>query len=212
MKFVPSITARYQLNEKLSFSTGYSGGAAGFGYKLKIPDNITHNDFGGAWNSAASATYIDRIPSLVNYRFHQFNFTPIDTDKKLYNYSIKFDITAGVCVNRIHSFTNSKLALGPVFLKDTIDFNESNSQIVNRWGGYATLGATARFYHLGKERMNVSLFINQGFTDLMHTQLDYTYNSRTGTQLFRSRGSGVGFAVGIPLLLKTFETKAKPAP
>lgn len=212
LQFYPSALFRYQASDKLGLVTGYSGGGTGYGYKLKVPDDVTHNEFGGAWNSSAQIVNIDRFPLLIDYKFKSFNFKPVNEEKNLYLYSIKLSVTGGIGASRLHGFTNNKLTLGPVFLKDTIDFDEKFPVIINKWGVYANAGVTARFYRLGKERLNVNLYVNQGFTDLTHTRLNYTYNSRTGTQLFRSRGSGIGFAVGIPLLLKTFEPRVKPTP
>ncbi|WP_126546772.1 hypothetical protein [Hymenobacter amundsenii] len=208
LQFYPSALFRYQLSDKISIATGYSGGGAGYGYKLKIPDDVTHNEFGGARAGNASIVNLDRFPILFNYQLKSYNFKPVNQENLLYLYAIKLSITGGIGASRLHGFTNNKLSFGPVLLKDTLDFDEHDPVIINKWGAYAHGGVTARFYRLGKERFNVSMYVNQGFTDLLHTQLDYTYNSRTGSQLFRSRGSGVGFAVGIPILLKTFDSKS----
>lgn len=210
LQFFPSALLRYQVSEKLSLATGYSGGAAGWGYKLTVPDDVTHNDFGGAWNSSANAVYLDRFPLLVEYTARRFNFKPVSDAQGLYQYSVGLSVTGGIGASHLHGFVYNRLQVGPVFLKDTIDFQEQDPVVLRHWGGYATAGITARFYRLGKERLNVALSVQQGFADLLQQQVDYTYNSRRGSQLFRVRGSSLGLAVGIPIRLKTFGTGIAP--
>jgi len=104
---------------------------------------------------------VDRIPLLLDFNLKTFNFQPAGAE--LYTYGIKVNLTAGLGAVRVHNWTNNRLSLGPVFGNDTIDINEADPYMVNRWGAYATAGVTARFYRLGKERLNVGVFLNQGF-------------------------------------------------
>lgn len=214
LKFWPGALLRYQATPRLAISTGYTGGATGWGYRLKMPKELTNNGNGegGSRNGTTTAVYVDRIPLLLDWQLKSFNFKLVDANTGLYNYAIKLNLTGGVGAVRVRDFTNNRLSLGPYFGNDTIDIKEADPYIVNRWGAYVTAGATARFYRLGKEKFNIGLFLNQGFTDLVRVNVDYAYNGgNKGSHLFRSRGSGIGLTVGVPICLKTFRSAAPPA-
>ncbi len=202
LKFWPGALLRYQATPRLAVSTGYTGGGTGWGYRIKMPEALTRNQFGGSQAGSATVIYVDRIPLLLDFTLKTFNFQPAGAE--LYTYGIKVDLTAGLGAVRVHNWTNNQLSGGSILGNDTIDFKEADPYMVNRWGAYATVGATARFYRLGKERLNVGVFLNQGFRDLVRVGVDYEYNGRKGSHLFDSRGSGVGVTIGLPICLKTF--------
>ncbi|SMB79781.1 hypothetical protein SAMN00120144_4219 [Hymenobacter roseosalivarius DSM 11622] len=88
-------------------------------------------------------------------------------------------------------------------LYDTIVFRES-IWVRRKWGGFLVGGVTARFYRLGKERLNLSLYYTQGLTDMLLVPVEYRYNAQRGATTLHVRGSGLSATLGIPIRLKTF--------
>ncbi|RSK38203.1 hypothetical protein [Hymenobacter perfusus] len=198
---------RLQFNDTKGLSIGYSGGGLGWGYKLQVPRSMSYGSYGGGYAGHAVSVYLDRIPVLFNRTLAQFNFKEINSEQELYLYSLKIDLFAGGGVNYVRGFCEScNLNAGLVSPQDTIIFRQQPA-IVRHWGGYVTAGAIARMYRLGKERLNVTVFLNQGLTTMMEVPVQYTYNSGQGAIKLRVRGSGVGILAAIPIRLKTFKKR-----
>ncbi|AHJ97782.1 hypothetical protein [Hymenobacter swuensis] len=157
---------RLQLKDETNISIGYSGGGLGWGYKLQVPKAQSNGAYGGAYGGHAVSVYLDRLPLLVSWPVARFDFQPLPTEAEQYAYSIRFCQTCN-------------LGAGIVSPQDTIVFRQQPS-ITRHWGAFLTGGATARFYRLGRERFNISLFLNQGLTTMMRVPVQYTYNSQRG--------------------------------
>ncbi|WP_126546787.1 hypothetical protein [Hymenobacter amundsenii] len=202
---------RLQFNESNGISLGYSGGGLGWGYKLQVPKSISHSPYGGVYAGKAVSVYLDRIPVLFNHTITRFDFKEINTDQDLYLLSVKIDMFAGGGVNYVRGFCETcNLSGGFISPQDTVIFRQQPT-IVRHWGGYVTAGAIARVYRLGKEKFNVTLFLNQGLTTMMEVPVQYTYNSGRGSIKMRVRGSGVGLLAAVPIRLKTFDKPLPPS-
>lgn len=198
---------RLQLNERTGVSLGYSGGGLGWGYKLQVPPSLSNNPYGGAYAGHAVSVYLDRVPLLLNHTVTQINFKEISAEQGRYLFGLKIDAFAGGGVNYVRGFCKTcNLGAGVVSPLDTIIFRQQPA-ITRHWGGYVTVGATARVYRLGKERFNVTVFINQGLTTMMEVPVQYTYNSGRGAITLRVRGSGVGLLAAVPIRLKSFQER-----
>ncbi|SEU03635.1 hypothetical protein SAMN04487998_3604 [Hymenobacter actinosclerus] len=201
---------RLQFNGSYGISLGYSGGGLGWGYKLQVPKSISHSPYGGVYAGKAVSVYLDRIPVLFNHTVTRFDFKEVNADQELYLLSVKIDMFAGGGVNYVRGFCEScNLSGGFISPQDTIIFRQQPA-IVRHWGGYVTAGATARVYRLGREKFNVTLFLNQGLTTMMEVPVQYTYNSGRGSIKLHVRGSGVGLLAAVPIRLKTFDKPLLP--
>lgn len=200
---------RLQLTERTGVSVGYSGGGLGWGYRLQVPAGQSNNPYGGVSASNAVSVYLDRIPLLVNRTVARANFQEFDATNELYRFGLGLDVFAGVGVNYVRGFcATCHLGSGFSGQGDTVTFREQPI-IVRHWGGYLTAGLIGRVYHLGKERLSITLFVNQGLVTMMEVPVQYTYNGNRGAVTLRVRGSGVGVMVAVPLRLKTFSRTAQ---
>jgi hypothetical protein len=134
----------------------------------------------------------------------EYNIREIDTLRHTYLASFRLDAVVGGGLNRIgnNCLDCSQLSAGGG-LFDTIDFRET-VQLRRQWGGFLLGGVTARFYRLGKERLNLSVYYTQGLTDMLRVPVEYRYNSQRGATTLRVRGSGFSATLGLPIRLKTF--------
>ncbi|GAB2770351.1 hypothetical protein HNQ93_000478 [Hymenobacter luteus] len=201
---------RLQLREKWGISTGYSGSALAWAYSLQMPQQYTVNPYHGEWKGQGASLYMHQLPLLVSRTFREYNIRQIDTIRHTYLASFRLEAVLGGGLNRIgnNCLDCGQLGTGGLFY-DTIEFKET--PIVKRkWGGFLIGGVTARFYRLGKERLNLSVYYTQGLTDMVLVPVAYQYNAQRGATTLRVRGSGFSATLGIPIRLKTF-SKAPPS-
>lgn len=195
---------RLQLTDKFGISAGYSGSTLGWDYSLKVPQKYSYNPFDGEWRGVGTGLYMHQLPLLFNWTIGEYNIREIDPVRHLYLASFRLDVVGGGGLNRIgnNCLDCDDLSSG-IGLYDTIDFRETI--IVRRkWGGFLIGGVTARFYRLGKERLNLSVYYTQGLTDMLLVPVEYRYNSQRGATTLHVRGSGLSATLGVPIRLKTF--------
>ena len=201
---------RWQFTEKLGLATGYSGSTLGWAYSIEVPQQYTRNPFQGEWRGVGAGAYMHQIPLLLNKTIGEYNIREIDTVSHTYLASFRLDAVLGGGVNLIGNNCLDCGTLGNgVLAYDTIQFNET---IIRRrdWGGFLMGGVTARFYRLGKERLNLSLYYTQGLTDILLVPFEYRYNSQRGSTTLHVRGSGFSATLGYPLRLAMFGRAAPP--
>ncbi|WP_176897065.1 hypothetical protein [Hymenobacter terrestris] len=198
------VMLRLQMEEKLGIAAGYSGSSLAWAYSLQMPQKYTVNPFHGEWKGHGTGVYMHQLPVLLSKTFREINIREIDTIRHTYLASFRLDAVLGGGLNRLG---NNCLDCGGVdaggLFYDTIDFRQTI--IVRRkWGGFLMGGVTARFYRLGKERLNLSIYYTQGLTDMLLVPVQYQYNSQRGATTLHIRGSGVSATLGVPIRLKTF--------
>ena len=201
---------RLQVNEKLGIATGYSGSTLGWAYGIEVPQQYTLNPFHGEQRSHGVGVYMHQLPLLVSKTIGAYNIREIDTVRHTYLASFRLDAVFGGGLNRIgnNCMDCGSLSGGGGFY-DTIEFEES-PVVRRKWGGFLIGGVTARFYRLGKERLNLSVYYTQGLTDMLLVPVAYRYNSQRGATTLHVRGSGFSATLGLPLRLVTFG-KESPA-
>jgi len=200
---------RLQLSARTGVSVGYSGGGLGWGYRLQVPPALSNNPYGGVSASNAVSVYLDRVPLLVNRTIARFNYQEVDATHAVYRFGLGVDAFAGVGLNYVRGFCETcHLGAGFAAPGDTVSFRE-RPVIVHHWGGYVTAGVVGRVYHLGKERLAVTLFVNQGLVTMMEVPVQYAYNGSRGAVTLRVRGSGIGLLAAVPLRLKTFPARER---
>jgi len=200
------VMLRLQANDKLGFSTGYSGSTLGWAYSIQMPSKYTINPYHGEWKGSSSGLYMHQFPIYVNKIIGEYNIKEIDTVRHIFLASFRLDAVFGGGINRI---SNNCLDCGQLgsggLIYDTIEFRERPT-IRSKWGSFLTAGVTARFYRLGKERLNLSVYYTQGLTDMLLVPVEYKYNSQKGATTLHVRGSGFSATLGVPIRLKTFKT------
>ena len=199
-----TLMLRVQATDKTGVSAGYSGSTLGWGYNLRVPSSSTHNPYRGEWAARATGLYMHQFPVLINRTVGRYNIREIDTLKHLYLVSFKLDIVGGVGINRLGNSCLDCGSLSGGGLYDTIDFKQTVS-VRHKWGMSLLGGVTARFYRLGKERLNLSLYYTQGMTTMVVVPVEYRYNSQQGSSKLNVRGSGLSATLGIPIRIKTFK-------
>lgn len=210
---------RVQFNEKWGLTAGYRGSGSSWGYKLEVPADVTVNPFPqGNQRGRAGSAYLHQFPLQLHYTTGRYNLHPLDTLDRLYLFSFKLDVFAGGGLNRNGNNCLDCGSLNPTPVtgqtsptRDIIEFQDQ-PYYHHTWGGFLTVGATARFYRLGKERLNFSLALTQGLTDMLLVPVQYSYNGRLGATTLHVRGSGISATLGYPILLSTFNKRSKPAP
>ncbi|UYZ58573.1 hypothetical protein [Hymenobacter latericus] len=200
---------RLQLNQKTAVSVGYSSGMMGRGHRIFMPQAYSNNTYGTVYSFSTSGDEVHRLPVLLHHEVKRFNFTPINPEQTLYNYSVGLSVYGGGGLNYRRQINDGTAVSSISFMADTIT-EVQRARLVNKVGAFVTGGVTARFYRLGKEKLNLTLFLNQGLTDMLKVDLDYRYNRGHGTEQFRVRGSSVGLMLGVPIRLKTFEPTPPP--
>ena len=201
---------RLHLSEKLGIAAGYSGSNLGWSYSLKVPKEHTLNPFEGEWRSHGSGVYLHQLPLLLTKTIKAYNIREIDTVRHTYLVSFRLDAVFGGGLNRIGNdcLDCDGLSTGGG-LYDEIEFRETI--IVRRkWGQFLIGGVTARFYRLGKERLNLSIYYTQGLTDMLLVPVEYRYNTQREATTLHVRGSGFSATLGYPLRLATFGRAAPP--
>ena len=195
---------RLQLSETVSLAAGYNGSSLAWSYGLKVPKQHTRNPFEGEEKSHGSGVHMYQFPLLLTKTIRVFNIREIDTVQHTYLASFRLDAVLGGGLNRIGNdcLDCDGLSTGGG-LYDEIEFRET---IVERrkWGQFLTGGVTARFYRLGKERLNLSVSYTQGLTDMLLVPVAYRYNTQRGATTLHVRGSGLSATLGVPLRLATF--------
>lgn len=200
---------RLQLPEKLGIAAGYSGSSLAWGYSLQMPQKYTANPYHGEWRGHSKSAYMHQFPLLLSRTVGEYNIREIDTVRHTYLASFRLDAVVGGGANRIGNNCLDCGGFGGGGLYDTIEFKET--YIVKRpWGGFLTGGVTARFFRLGKERLNLSVYYTQGLTDMLLVPVAYQYNSQRGATTLRVRGSGFSATLGMPLCLVTFNKLRSP--
>ncbi len=194
---------RLQMREKWSIAAGYSGSALAWSYSLQMPQQYTVNPYHGEWKGHGASLYMHQLPLLVSRTIGAYNLKEIDTIRHTYLASFRLDAVLGGGLNRIGNNCLECGQLGGGLLYDTIEFRETPT-VKRKWGGFLIGGVTARFYRLGKERLNLSVFYTQGLTDMVLVPVDYQYNSQRGFTTLHVRGTGFSATLGIPIRLKTF--------
>ena len=202
---------RLQFNDKWALTAGYRGSALSWGYRLEVPADVTVNPFPqGNESSAARSAYLHQFPVELHRTVGRFNWVPLDTLDRLYLFSFRLDVFAGGGLNRAgNNCLDCGNATPPPLSgqtnppQDVIEFREQ-PYYRRTWGGFVTAGATARFYRLGRERLNFSLMLTQGLTDMLTIPVQYSYNGRRGATVLQARGSGISATLGYPILLSTF--------
>jgi hypothetical protein len=198
---------RLQLNQKTAISAGYSTGTMGWGYGLFMPEAYRNTSVGVLYSFTAEAEEVHRFPLLVHREFKRLNFKTINSEQNLHTYSIGFSYFGGAGLNY-------RQGISPGTSMSFISFNGDSITLTNRAhllrkaGAFVTAGATTRFYRLGREKLNLTLFVNQGLTDMLAVDINYQYNRGSGTDRFRVRGSSVGLMLGVPIRLKTYDSQA----
>ena len=202
---------RLQLTDRWALTAGYRGSASSWGYKLEVPPDMTVNPFPqGDQRGSASGPYMHQFPLEVHYAIRKVNWVPLDTLDRLYLLSFRLDVFAGGGLNRVGDNCLDCANFNPTPLTgrtspyyDIIEFRAQ--PYYNRtWGGFLVVGATARFYRQGKERLNFSLALTQGLTDMLIIPVQYSYNGRLGATVLQARGTGVSATLGYPFLVSTF--------
>ncbi|UYZ62299.1 hypothetical protein [Hymenobacter weizhouensis] len=204
------IMLRLQVREKWGIATGYSGSTLGWAYSLQMPQQYTVNPFHGEWRGSGTGVYLHQFPVLLSRKIGEYNIKEIDTVRHTYLASFRLDAVLGTGLNwnNRNCFDCSSLSSGGLFY-DTIDFQETIIKR-RRFGTFITAGVTARFYRLGKERLNLSLYYTQGLTDMLLVPVEYRYNSQRGSTTLHVRGSGLSATLGVPIRLKTFAARSAP--
>ncbi|UYZ59980.1 hypothetical protein [Hymenobacter latericus] len=203
------VMLRLQLREEWGVAAGYSGSTLGWAYSIKMPEQYTANPYEGEWRGRGSGLYMHQLPLLLSKTVGRYNIKEIDTVRHTYLASFRLDAVVGGGANRIgNSCLDCGLLSGGGLFYDTIEFREQRL-VQRKWGGFVTAGVTARFYRLGKERLNLSVFVTQGLTDMLLVPVEYQYNSQRGATTLHVRGSGVSAMLGYPLRLKTFGAGAR---
>ncbi|WP_126546656.1 hypothetical protein [Hymenobacter amundsenii] len=201
---------RLQVKETFGIAAGYSGGSLAWAYSLQMPQQYTVNPFHPEWKGHGTGVYMHQLPLLFSKTFREINLREIDTVRHTYLASFRLDAVLGGGLNRLGNtcLNCGGVSAGGLFY-DTIDFRQTI--IVRRkWGGFLMGGVTARFYRLGKERLNLSVYYTQGLTDMLLVPVQYQYNSQRGATTLHIRGSGFSATLGVPIRLKTFG-KAPPS-
>lgn len=202
------VMLRLQMQEKFGIAAGYSGSSLAWAYSLQMPRQYTVNPFHPEWKGSGAGAYTHQFPVLLSKTFRKINIREIDTVSHLYMASFRLDAVLGGGLNRLGNNCLDCGKFGGGLFYDTIEFRETI--IVRRkWGGFLMGGVTARFYRLGKERLNLSIYYTQGLTDMLLVPVQYQYNSQRGATTLHVRGSGVSATLGVPIRLKTF-SKAPP--
>ena len=195
---------RLQLSEQIGVAAGYSGSNLSWSYGLKVPPQHTRNPFEGEEKSHGSAVFMYQFPLLLTKTVKEYNLWEIDTVRHTYRASFRLDAVLGGGLNRMGNdcLDCDGLSLGGG-LYDDIEFRET-ILVRRKWGQFLMGGVTARFYHLGKERLNLSLYYTQGLTDMLLVPVEYRYNTQRGATTLHVRGSGFSATLGVPLRLATF--------
>jgi hypothetical protein len=197
------VRLRLQASEKFGISVGYNGSTLGWSYSLKVPNADSYNPFGGGQYGSSSGIYMHQFPLLFTHTIGRYNIKEIDEVRHLYLMSFRLDVVGGGGLNRIQeNYSLNNFGIGSLY--DTIEFRETIIQR-RRWGGFLIGGATARFYRLGKERLNLSVYYTQGLTDMLLVPVAYRYNARRGATTLHVRGSGLSATLGVPIRLATFK-------
>lgn len=201
---------RLQVRETWGIAAGYSGSTLGWAYSLQMPQQYTVNPFHGEWRGSGRGVYLHQFPVLFSRKIGEYNIREIDTVRHLYLASFRLDAVLGTGLNWNNRtcYDCSSLSGGGLAY-DTIDFKET---IITRrrFGTFVLAGVTARFYRLGKERLNLSLYYTQGLTDMLLVPVEYRYNSQRGSTTLHVRGSGLSATLGVPIRLKTFTARSAP--
>ena len=66
------VMLRFQANDKLGFSTGYSGSTLGWAYSIQMPSKFTVNPYHGEWKGSSSGLYMHQFPIYINKRIFIF--------------------------------------------------------------------------------------------------------------------------------------------
>ncbi|GAB3296014.1 hypothetical protein ACFQT0_21105 [Hymenobacter humi] len=195
---------RLQVREKWGIATGYSGSSLAWAYSLQMPQQYTANPYHGEWRGHGSSLYMHQLPLLLSKTIGAYNIREMDTVRHTYLARFRLDAVVGGGLNRLgnNCLDCGQLSAGGL-LYDTIDFRET-IQVQRLWGGFLIGGVTARFYRLGRERLNLSIYYTQGLTDMLRVPVAYQYNSQRGATTLRVRGSGFSATLGLPIRLKTF--------
>jgi hypothetical protein len=202
---------RLQLREEWGIAVGYSGSTLGWAYSLQMPGQYTANPYHGEWRGSGAGLYMHQLPLLLSKTLGRYNIKEIDTVRHTYLASFRLDAVVGGGANRIgNSCLDCGLLSGGGMLYDTIEFREQRL-LQRKWGSFVAAGLTARFYRLGKERLNLSVFVTQGLTDMLLVPVEYKYNSQRGSTTLRVRGSGFSATLGLPIRLKTFRPDSQAA-
>ncbi|HEX8425295.1 hypothetical protein [Hymenobacter sp.] len=209
-----NIQPRVQLNKKFSFALGYRGSGLSWGYKIKVPDNITVNaSKKGDKQGHANSAYLHQFPLMLNYLVKRYNIRALDTLDKAYLLSFKLDVFLGGGLNLIGNnclncgnFNSTTITGQTNPARDIIEFRQQ-PYYNHKWGSFLTIGVMAHFYRLGKERLNLSFAITQGFTDMILVPVQYSYNGNLGAAKMHVRGSGISATLGYPILISTFNKR-----
>ena len=202
---------RLVLSDRWAVTAGYRGGGLSWGYKLEVPADLTVNPFPqGDQKGSASSAYLHQFPVKLYYTLGRHNWVPVDTLGRLYLLSFRLDAFGGGGLERVSTdcltcsnFNPTPLTRRTSPYQDIIEFREQ--PFYNRiWGGFVTAGLTARFYRLGKVRLDFSLCFTQGLTDMLLVPVQYSYNGHLGASLLHVRGSGISVTLGYPILVSTF--------
>ncbi|NVO32878.1 hypothetical protein HW554_16815 [Hymenobacter sp. P5342] len=193
---------RLQLSEKFGIATGYSGSDLGWGYSIQVPKEYSVNPYHPDKLGSSTGAYMHQFPLLLSKTFGEYNIREIDTVYHTYLASFRLDAVLGGGLNRI----GNNLLEEKYIASSGYDFIEFRATPIlrRRWGQFLIGGVTARFYRLGKERLNLSLYYTQGLTDMLLVPVEYRYNTQRGATTLHVRGSGFSATLGLPLRLATF--------
>ena len=217
---LPYLQPRVQLNDRWALTAGYRGSSLSYGYKLQVPPDVSVNPFGGSERGTASTVYMHQFPLEVHYALKRYNFVPLDTAGILHRFGLRLDVFAGGGLNRAgnNCIECANGRIGPPQVTgqtnpnfDVIEF-AAQPRYHHAWGGFVAAGATARFFHLGKERLNFSLAFTQGLTDMLLVPVQYSYNGRLGATTLHVRGTGISATMGYPIFIGSFAKREARRP
>jgi hypothetical protein len=193
---------RLQLSEKFGIATGYSGSDLGWGYSIQVPKEFSVNPFHPDKMGSSTGAYMHQFPLMLSKTIGGYNIREIDTVQHLYLASFRLDAILGGGLNRFgNNLLEEKYTVSSGY--DLIEFR-ATPILRRKWGQFLIGGVTARFYRLGMERLNLSLYYTQGLTDMLLVPVEYRYNTQRGATTLRVRGSGFSATLGLPLRLATF--------
>lgn len=195
---------RVGLNPRWSVAAGVlAGDIVGWGYRLRVPAEATHNPYVPEDKGEYYGTFALAVPLTAYRSVWRLNTTGLGARGQTHAWGLGADVSAGLTP----SYATGGLdfpRLNLPGLYDTITFDQA-PRFRRRFGMSLTLGATLRLYRLDRERLNLSLQLNQGLWDMVQVPFSYAYNRRGGSARLHARGSGLLLTLGYPIRLRRDE-------
>jgi hypothetical protein len=207
-----------RIKSNFFFTSGINFNNIGYTHKLSIPSNLVHNPYGSPVRKSSASIGLFRFPILFSYYFAEYpssKFRPgiIAGNKK---HCVKFKVTGGLCLDYIADIwnLNSGLSAGARFPNSSnIYFDTLNwkySMLIKNNLGFSIYTGLSFVYSNRKknnEILELTIYYNQGFIKMLHTDVEYQMNNIHGYAKLYSKGSGIGVLLTIPIRLCTFRQK-----